>query len=198
MFLAAKIRHYIYYIFFHIFSKLSPSLKHLISKIIFRPKFGKKTSLFGYTIFGPNVQIGDYSYLHSPVRLENITIGKFCSIAKNFAAVSHRHRYENFFNYKFFNDINSPFAAKYYCSSNQTNVTKPITIGDDVYIGYNVTVLGGVNIGTGSIISACSLVNKDIPPYTIYGGVPAKFIKNKTVPKSIRKFDFNQKNYLKN
>ncbi|MDD4938256.1 MAG: CatB-related O-acetyltransferase [Candidatus Shapirobacteria bacterium] len=192
-----EIKHKSNYYLFHIFSKLPLFLKYYISKIRFQPKIDKGSTIYGYTVFGPNVSIGEYSYLHSPARLTNITIGKFCSIAQNFATISHRHKYENFFNYKFNNETNSPFSFKYYKEPEKVNITKPITIGDDVYIGYNVTILGGVKIGNGSIIAANSLVNKDIPPYTIYGGVPAKFIKNKKIKnKEIKNFNFNQKNYL--
>ncbi len=192
-----KIRHSIEYYRFHVSSKLPPFLKHYISKFRFKPQIAKGGTIYGYTVFGPNVSIGEYSYLHSPVRLSNIKIGKFCSIAQNFTAISHRHKYENFFNYKFYNETNSPFSSKFYKKPEEVNIIKPITIGNDVYIGYNVTVLGGVKIGNGSIIAANSLVNKNVPPYTIYGGVPAKFIKNKKIKdKEIKNFDFNQKDYL--
>ena len=186
------------YYLFHLFSKLPLFLKHYISKIYFKPKFKKGSTIFGFTIFGPNVEIGEFSYLHSPIRLDNITIGKFCSIAQNFSAISHHHKYQNFFNYKLNNEFNSPFTFKYYKNPKELNIVKPITIGNDVYIGYNVTILGGVTIGDGSIIAACSLVNKNVPPHTIYGGVPAKFIKKKIIKnKQIKDFNFNQKNYLK-
>lgn len=59
--------------------------------------------------------------------------------------------------------------------------TLPIKIGDNVWIGNNVTILKGVNIGNGAVISAGSLVNKDIPAYTLSGGVPAKVIKKDIV-----------------
>jgi acetyltransferase-like isoleucine patch superfamily enzyme len=193
-----KIKYKIYYYRFLVFSRLPLFLRHYISKFYFRPKLNKGSAIYGFTIFGPNVEVGEYSYLHSPVRLSDVKIGKFCSIGQNFATISHRHKYENFFNYKFNNETNSPFTYKYYKKSKEVNVTKPIIIGNDVYIGYNVTILGGVNIGDGSIIAAGSLVNKDVPKYTIYGGVPAKFIKNKIITnKDIKNFDFNQKNYLK-
>ncbi len=55
--------------------------------------------------------------------------------------------------------------------------TEPIIIGNNVWIGMNVTILKGVNIGDGAIIAAGSLVNKDIPPNTLAGGVPAKILK---------------------
>jgi len=52
-------------------------------------------------------------------------------------------------------------------------------IGDDVWVGYGVTIIGGVNIGKGSIIAAGSVVTKDTEPYTIYAGVPARKIKDR-------------------
>lgn len=54
---------------------------------------------------------------------------------------------------------------------------EPIEIGNDVWIGDNVTIKNGVKIGDGAVIGACALVTKDIPPYAIVGGVPAKIIK---------------------
>ena len=54
----------------------------------------------------------------------------------------------------------------------------PITIGDNVWIGGNSVILPGITIGDGAVIAAGSIVTKDVPPNTIYGGNPAKFIKN--------------------
>jgi virginiamycin A acetyltransferase len=189
----------IHFFGFFIFSKFPLFLRHFISKIVFNPKFKKGSILYGYTVFGPDVEIGEYSYLHSPVRLSNVKIGKFCSIAQNLATIPHRHKYENFFNYKFNNEFNSPFSSTFPKNSNQTNIIKSIIIGNDVYIGYNVTILGGVKIGNGAIIAAGSVVTKNVPEKTIYGGNPAKFIKKKPLNnKLIANFDFDSKNYFKN
>ena len=62
---------------------------------------------------------------------------------------------------------------------NWLGLNSTIIIEDDVWVGYNSTVLSGVKIGTGSIIAAGSLVTKDVEPYCIYGGVPAKKIKDR-------------------
>lgn len=56
---------------------------------------------------------------------------------------------------------------------------KHIKISNDVWIGANVTIIGGVEIEEGSVIASQSLVNKNIPPYSVYGGIPAKFIKDR-------------------
>lgn len=59
-------------------------------------------------------------------------------------------------------------------------------VGEDVWIGYNSTILAGVQIGEGAIIAACSLVNKDVPPCEIWGGVPAKKIRDRFVSEKER------------
>ena len=62
----------------------------------------------------------------------------------------------------------------------QSMVSAPIVIGNDVWLGTGAVVMQGVNIGDGAVVAAGSLVTKDIPPNTIYGGVPAKFIQKRT------------------
>ncbi|TSA44991.1 hypothetical protein D4R51_02660 [bacterium] len=79
----------------------------------------------------------------------------------------------------------------------KANVIKKITVGNDVYMGYGVTILGGVKVGDGAIIAAGSVVTKDVEPHAIYGGVPAKFIKYKQLDnQEIKNFDFNDPGYL--
>jgi acetyltransferase-like isoleucine patch superfamily enzyme len=62
---------------------------------------------------------------------------------------------------------------------NQKAIVENITIGDDVWIGRGVTILKGVTIGDGAIVAANAVVNRNIPPYEIWGGVPAKFLKKR-------------------
>ena len=107
----------------------------------------------------------------------------------------HEHNFLNYFNYKF-DDFLSPFYNKYQRNATP-DIMRNIVIGNDVYIGVNCTILGGVTIGDGAVVAAGAVVTKDVPPHTVYGGVPAKLIKNKEFTDlRIRDFDFTQIDYL--
>ena len=64
-----------------------------------------------------------------------------------------------------------------------------LTIGNDVWIGSNVTIIGGIRIGDGAIIAAGAVVNKDVPPYAIVGGVPARLIRYRFDKDTIQKLE---------
>lgn len=138
-----------------------------------------KTIFLNYSYFD-NVVVGDYSYGKINAIFTNkdyfLRIGRFCSIGPNVTfIVSSEHptclllTYP--INYLLHGDIGASSKGD-------------IVVGDDVWIGANTTILSGVSIGNGSIIAAGSVVTKNIPPYTIVGGVPAKEIK-KRFPKEI-------------
>lgn len=112
------------------------------------------------SIFGPSISI------HSLIN--EIRIGRFCSIAKNVSLYEYNHK------------ANTP--STYFMNQNvlrgrihdDVNSKGSIKIGNDVWIGANTTVLSGVSIGDGAIIGANSLVTRDLPPYSISFGQPAK------------------------
>jgi predicted O-linked N-acetylglucosamine transferase (SPINDLY family)/acetyltransferase-like isoleucine patch superfamily enzyme/GT2 family glycosyltransferase len=118
---------------------------------------------------------------------ESLTIGNFVSIADDVKFIlGGNHPYLGFSTY--------PFKAMYF-STLEATTKGGIVIGDDVWIGYNSTILSGVNIGQGAVIAAGSMVTRDVAPYSIVGGNPAKLIKyrfDKEVIDKLCSFDFSQ------
>ena len=91
---------------------------------------------------------------------DSISIGYHCAIASGCKFIDHNHGFDN----------RDAYIGE------QTPTSAPIFIADDVWLGVNVVVLKGVNIGKGAIIAAGSVVNKSIAPYEIWGGIPAQRI----------------------
>ncbi|MGT2686378.1 CatB-related O-acetyltransferase [Streptococcus porcinus] len=101
-----------------------------------------------------------------------LKIGHFCSIAPNVQfVVCGEHLTNKISTY--------PFKVRFLNEKYEAVSNGDIIIKDDVWIGTNAIVLSGVTIGKGAVIAAGSVVTKDVPPYTIYGGVPAKPIKKR-------------------
>ena len=88
-----------------------------------------------------------------------------------------------------------PFRVKYGFSDYEALSKGDIVVDDDVWIGYGATILSGVHIGQGAIVAAGAVVAKDVPPYAVVGGVPAKVIKYRFGPEIIGellKVDYSQ------
>jgi acetyltransferase-like isoleucine patch superfamily enzyme len=94
------------------YQRLPDWIKHYITKMVFKPKLGKKVTFFGNVLFGPNVFIGDYSYIHSPAQISNIKIGKYCSIARRFSVITSNHKLAEFTTYPMFFNMNSPLRGQ--------------------------------------------------------------------------------------
>ncbi len=105
---------------------------------------------------GKRTTVGYHTFIFAS---ESITIGDDCLIAPFVYIVDSNHQ-----------------IGREQRINQQPNETAPIRIGNDVWIASNVTILKGVTIGDGAVIAANSVVNKDVPPYMIYGGSPAKQI----------------------
>lgn len=117
---------------------------------------------------------------HYPVNGDKLIIGKFCSIAcgAKFLFTSANHKMSSLSTYPFpifyeewgldAKDIRNAWDNK-----------GDIVIGNDVWIGYEAVIMAGVTIGDGAIIGTRAVVTKDVPPYTIVGGVPAKPIRKR-------------------
>lgn len=148
-------------------------------------------------ITNPHIEVGDYTIYndfvndptlfeqnnvlyHYPINHDKLQIGKFCSIAcgTKFLFNSANHTMNSLSTYPF------PLFFEEWKLSKK-DVTKSwdnkgnIIVGNDVWIGYETVILAGVTIGDGAIIGARSVVTKDVPPYTIVAGVPAKEVRKR-------------------
>lgn len=117
-----------------------------------------------------------------------LTIGNFCSIATDVMFILDADHYTNHIS-------TFPFKVKL-LGEKQEGVSKgDIIVDDDVWIGYGATIMSGVHIGQGAVIAAGAVVTKDVPPYAIVGGVPAKVIKYRFEPEMIEellKIDYSK------
>lgn len=137
-------------------------------------------------------KIGCGTYIGANTMLGNAEIGRYCSIANNVKVVTATHPTKDFVSTSpmFFSTLKQ--TGKTYCNTSKFNEFlsvngKSIIIGNDVWIGDNVTVKGGVTIGDGAIVAMNACVTKNVPPYAIVGGVPAKIIRYRFEDSEIQK-----------
>ncbi len=148
-------------------------------------------------ITDPSIIVGDYSMYndfvndprdfqkknvlyHYPINHDRLIIGKFCSVAcgARFIFTSANHTLSSLSTYPFPLFFEEWELDKTHVADSWDN-KGDIVIGNDVWIGYEAVVLSGVTIGDGAIIGARAVATKDVPPYTIVGGVPAKQIRKR-------------------
>lgn len=170
------------------------------------PRTGDTQTIYLKSVItNPNIKIGEYTMYndfvndpiefeknnvlyHYPINHDKLIIGKYCSIAcgAKFIFTSANHTLKSLSTYPF------PLFWEEY-ELNQKEVTQAwdnkgdIIIGNDVWIGYEAVIMSGVHIGNGAIIGTRAVVTKDVEPYTIVGGVPAKLIKKRFNDKTIEK-----------
>ncbi len=141
--------------------------------------FGKNSSIVAS-------KIGFGSYLAEGAKLSKASIGRYCSIGPKVTCIFGKHPSNTFVStHPAFFALKTPVDFTYadnqyfeeFAIPNKDNHS--IIIGNDVWIGANVSLMDGIKIGDGAIVAANALVTKDVEPYTIVGGVPAKIIKKR-------------------
>ncbi len=148
----------------------------------------------------PQIEIGDYTIYndfvadprlfernnvlyHYPIHRERLVIGKFCSIACGakflFNCANHSLRSLSNYTFPLFWE-EWDLDRKDVCEA--WDDKGDIVVGNDVWIGYEAVIMAGVHIGDGAVVAARAVVTKDVPPYTIVGGVPAREIRKRFEP----------------
>ena len=173
-------------------------IKNLILLYLYKNKWRKlnshnKTTL-GNIFPLESVKVGKYTYGKLNIkswgsRNEGLEIGNYVSIAPEVVFLLGGNHYTKTI-------TTYPFKVMYFNETTPEALSKgKIVVGDDVWVGYRVTIMSGVNIGQGAVIAAGALVSKDVPPYAIVGGVPAKIIKYRFEPEIIKemlKIDYSK------
>ena len=162
------------------------------------PRTGDKQTVYlKNVITDPAITVGDYTMYndfvndpvgfeknnvlyHYPINRDRLIIGKFCSIAcgAKFLINSANHTLYSLSTYPFPLFFEEWGLEKRNVAESWDN-KGDIVLGNDVWIGYEAVIMAGVTIGDGAIIGARAVVTKDVPPYTVAGGIPAKPIKKR-------------------
>ena len=126
---------------------------------------GKWVNIDKGATFGPNIKLGQGAGIGANCSVpDGVTIGDHGMMGIDVLMFTNEHRHD---------DVTVPMGFQ-----GDTEV-KPIVIGNDVWIGSRSLIMKGVTIGDGAIIAAGSVVTKDVPPYEIWGGNPAHFLKSR-------------------
>jgi acetyltransferase-like isoleucine patch superfamily enzyme len=137
-------------------------------------KFGNSVYLGDHVVL-INSSIGDHSYVNGHASIKNTTIGKFCSIASGVKIVLGAHPTNLISLHPAFYAINKPMET--FADQQYFNEYAKVAIGNDVWIGEDAIIPGGITIGDGAVIASRAVVTKDVAPYSVVGGVPARHLK---------------------
>jgi acetyltransferase-like isoleucine patch superfamily enzyme len=136
--------------------------------------FGEYVYL-GNNVSLESVKIGRHSYVNANTRIRHTSVGKFCCIGANAKIGLGIHPTDLISSHPSFYSTNKNF--KTFADRDYYKEYETVDMGNDVWIGENAVIMGGLRIGDGAIIAAGAVVTKNVEPYAIVGGVPAKKIR---------------------
>ena len=177
------------------------------AKTIYPRTGDRQTVYLSPVVKNPNISIGAYTMYndfvndpvqfeannvlyHYPLNKDRLVIGKFCSIAcgAKFLFTSANHRLGSLSTYPFplfYEEWDTPASAVTAAWDRKGD----IVVGHDVWIGYEAVVMSGVHIGNGAVVGARAVVTKDVEPYAIVGGVPARPIRKRYPPDAVARLE---------
>ena len=171
----SKIKRKIGALIYHLIAKKMPpsyssvklgqtQLRRFCGKLMLK-HCGKNVNIEKNAVFSHKVSLGDYSGIGINAKIHgDCTIGKYVMMGEDVTIITRNHKFES---------TEKPMMFQGFTQE------KAVLIGDDVWIGDRVIILSGVTIGEGSVIGAGAVVTKDIPPYSIAVGIPARVIKRR-------------------
>jgi len=147
--------------------------------------FGNYNTIYKYARVR-DTELGDFSYIARNCQVYNTKIGKFTCIGPNVNTGMGAHPSQEFVSsHPLFYSTLGQSGGLVIVEKNLFDEFPQTVIGNDVWIGNNVTIKYGVRIGDGAIIGSGAVVTKDVEPYSVVGGVPAKIIKYRFSPEEI-------------
>jgi acetyltransferase-like isoleucine patch superfamily enzyme len=167
-------------------------IKKIIKYFLYKYKYAQSVVYFGATVSRSvlergtvlfsraqviDCEVGAYSYIQSRSIVVNARIGPYCSIASDVTIGLATHPANFISTNPVFYDNTQPLPESFIATPKHENHLAPTVIGADVWIGQRVLIKAGLKIGDGAIIGAGAIVTKDVEPYAVVGGVPAKFLK---------------------